>query len=82
MCYYGSLDDIKTLIEKYKYPTDIQHRWIYNKYRGTLLHVVCDRYCGTKEEVSSILEYLINEVSTDVTSEYGDGLPLHVACWL
>ena len=80
MCYYGSLDDIKTLIEKYKYPTDTQHRCIYNKYRGTLLHVVCDRYCGTKEEVSSILEYLINEVSTDVISEYGDGLPLHVAC--
>ena len=25
MCYYGSLDDIKTLIEKYKYPTDTQH---------------------------------------------------------
>ena len=80
MCYYGSLDDIKTLIEKYKYPTDTQHRsWIY---RGTLLHVVCSRYRGTEEEVSSILEYLINEVglSTDVISEYGDGLPLHVAC--
>ena len=80
VCYYGSLDDIKTLIEKYKYPTDTQHRsWIY---QGTLLHVVCDRYHGTKEEVSSILEYLINEVglSTDVISEYGDGLPLHFAC--
>ena len=83
MCYYGSLDDIKTLIEKYKYPTDTQHRsWIYGRYRGTLLHVVCDRCLGTEEEVSSILEYLINEVglSTDVISEYGDGLPLHVAC--
>ena len=100
MCYYGSLDDIKTLIEKYKYPTDTQHRshafywsnnyrygyWDCNRsdygYRGTLLHVVCDRYHGTEEEVSSILEYLINEVglSTDVISEYGDGLPLHVAC--
>ena len=100
MCYYGSLDDIKTLIEKYKYPTDTQHRshafygnndyrygyWDCNRsdygYRGTLLHVVCFRYHGTEEEVSSILEYLINEVglSTDVISEYGDGLPLHVAC--
>ena len=84
VCYYGSLDDIKTLIEKYKYPTDTQHRSrrICGKYRGTLLHVVCSRVCGTKEEVSSILEYLINEVglSTDVISEYGDGLPLHVAC--
>ena len=98
MCYYGSLDDIKTLIEKYKYPTDTQHRshafygnndysygyWDGNcsdyGYQGTLLHVVCDRYHGTEEEVSSILEYLINEVglSTDVISEYG--LPLHVAC--
>ena len=80
VCYYGSLDDIKTLIEKYKYPTDTQHRsWIY---RGALLHVVCFRYRDTKKEVSSILEYLINEVglSTDVISEYGDGLPLHVAC--
>ena len=80
VCYYGSLDDIKTLIEKYKYPTDTQHRsWIY---QGALLHVVCNRYCDTKKEVSSILEYLINEVglSTDVISEYGDGLPLHVAC--
>ena len=105
MCYYGSLDDIKTLIEKYKYPTDTRHRcriyddWIYGGYsslshgdndylesdygyRGALLHVVCNRDSGTEEEVSSILEYLINEVglSTDVISEYGDGLPLHVAC--
>ena len=125
MCYYGSLDDIKTLIEKYKYPTDTQHssygfygnndyrygyldrnrsnfgyqgilhhRYREYGYRGTLLHVVCNRDQvlhthretnrdhGTEEEVSSILEYLINEVglSTDVISEYGDGLPLHVAC--
>ena len=82
VCYYGSLDDIKTLIAKYKYPTDTQRHsrsWIY---RGALLHVVCNRYRDTKKEVSSILEYLINEVglSTDVISEYGDGLPLHVAC--
>ena len=82
VCYYGSLDDIKTLIAKYKYPTDTRHSsrsWIY---RGALLHVVCNRYRDTKKEVSSILEYLINEVglSTDVISEYGDGLPLHVAC--
>ena len=100
VCYDGSLDDIKTLIEKYKYPTDTQHssygfygnkdyRYGYcdcnrsdHGYQGTLLHVVCDRYHSTEEEVSSILEYLINEVglSTDVISEYGDGLPLHVAC--
>ena len=127
VCYYGSLDDIKALIKKYKYPTDTQrsshgfHRnndyrygyWDRNHsnyqyqgillsrhtyrdygYRGTLLHVVCNRdlvsraRCktnrdhDTEEEVHSILEYLINEVglSTDVISEYGDGLPLHVAC--
>ena len=125
MCYYGSLDGIKTLIEKYKYPTDTQHsshgfygnndyrygyldrnrsnfgywgilhhRYRDYGYRGALLHVVCNRDQvlhthretnrdhGTEEEVSSILEYLINEVglSTDVISEYGDGLPLHVAC--
>ena len=125
MCYYGSLDGIKTLIEKYKYPTGTQHsshgfygnndyrygyldrnrsnfgyqgtlhhRYRDYGYRGTLLHVVCNRDQvlhthretnrdhGTEEEVSSILEYLINEVglSTDVISEYGDGLPLHVAC--
>ena len=114
MCYYGSLDGIKTLIEKYKYPTDTQHSshgfrknndyrygyWDRNRsdygYRGTLLHVVCNRdlvliswACrktnrdhDTEEGVHSILEYLIKEVglSTDVISEYGDGLPLHVAC--
>ena len=79
MCYYGSLDDIKTLIEKYKYPTDTQYNRGYI-YRGTLLHVVCKRDHGT--EVGSILEYMINDLglSTYIASWYGDGLPLHVAC--
>ena len=87
MCYYGSLDDIMTLIEKFKYPTDTQHssrdyRYTkYNRYRGTLLHVVCKRDDGT-EKVGSILEYMINDLglSTYIPSSYGDGLPLHVAC--
>ena len=74
-CYYGSLDDIETHIEKYKYPTDTQHyTWIYGEYRGTLLHVVCNRDHGTEEEVSSILEYLINEVGLSIDIRHGTGL--------
>ena len=82
VCYYGSLDDIKTLFERYKYPTDTRHSSRSWMFQGTLLHVVCYRDRDTEKEVCSILEYLINEVglSTDVISEYGDGLPLHVAC--
>ena len=69
VCHQGSLDDIKTLVEKYKYPTDT-----------ALLHVVCERQLDRTDD---ILKYLIDDVglsSTNIVREYDGKLPLHVAC--